>query len=213
MCHDLSTAEKFYIALPEWDDAYETRQLHLKALHLESKKRKAPPKALRKKLFEIPSDTTSSEEDDEPDSNSSPSSEELMMIREKRSCSRKKLCFSPVHQSPEKEPQVHVYSPVKEPVVHIYSPSNITVELERIQESIQQYYYNNWRVTVDVQREDGSQSPKKGGSRSPTPASRPTHASRLRHASCPRTVRQKKCTTTPSQHLFFHDYVELSMIM
>ncbi|XP_049456923.1 uncharacterized protein LOC125903812, partial [Epinephelus fuscoguttatus] len=89
MCHDPSTAERFYVALPDKVMGYETRKLRMKAL--QSAAANPPPDDKSdddELILTDTSETSSSDEepvyDDQPESSSSLSDEELKSRRQKR---------------------------------------------------------------------------------------------------------------------------------
>ena len=87
MCHDPSTAERFYVALPTRESAYENRRLRMKALMCEKRKAKAKRKSKvrdeKEACYSLSSESSEDGDepvyDDQPESSSltSSSSEEL----------------------------------------------------------------------------------------------------------------------------------------
>ncbi|XP_071319573.1 uncharacterized protein [Trachinotus anak] len=138
MCHDPTTAERFYVALPSRESAYDSRRLRMKALKCEKRKAKAKRQSKvcddeEESSYSLSSETSDDGEepvyDDEPESSSlsSLSSEELR-IRSQRHSRLKRKLFSPVQStSSKRKPKANLMSPVA-----TATPSKIEVTLQRL---------------------------------------------------------------------------------
>ncbi|CAB1437543.1 unnamed protein product [Pleuronectes platessa] len=166
MCHDPSTAEKFYVSLPTRDVAYENRKLRMKALMHEKRKARAKPKPLEEESsYSLTSESSEEDEepvyDDRPKTTSLSSEEELMRKTQTR---LKKRFFFP---SGAKRKLESVGGP------EIISPSKIHVTVERLNPIVAQQYQDKWSITVDVPKnETGVASSHQPGTTEGTPSGR-----------------------------------------
>ncbi|KAE8295950.1 hypothetical protein D5F01_LYC04696 [Larimichthys crocea] len=112
MCHDPTTAEKFYVALPTRELAYENRRLRMKALMCEKRKVKAKRKSKvcdeQEACYSLSSESSEDRDepvyDDEPESSSlSSSSSEELSIRSQRRPRLKRKLFGPVPSTSSKQ--------------------------------------------------------------------------------------------------------------
>ena len=151
MCHDPSTAEKFYVSLPTKDVAYQNRKLRMKALIKEKRNARAKPKPLEEESsYSLTSETSEDEEepvyDDRPESSSLSSEEEVMR--------KTKRLFSAAKRKSES-----VGGP------EIISPSKIQLTVERF--TAQQ----KWSITLNVpNNKRGVASPHQPGTTEGTPS-------------------------------------------
>ncbi|KAM7401468.1 hypothetical protein PAMA_005597 [Pampus argenteus] len=137
MCHDPTTAERFYVALPTRETAYENRKLRMKALMCEKRKAKAKRKSKvcdeGEASYSLSSESSEDGDepvyDDEPDSSSlSSSSSEEVSIRSQRRPPLKRKLFGPVPSTPPKQkPEGDFMS-----TVATSTPSKIQVTLQRV---------------------------------------------------------------------------------
>ncbi|CAB1438058.1 unnamed protein product [Pleuronectes platessa] len=166
MCHDPSTAERFYVSLPTRDVAYENRKLRMKALMHEKRKARAKPKPLEEESsYSLTSESSEEDEepvyDDRPETTSLSSEEELMRKTQTR---LKKRFFFP---SGAKRKLESVGGP------EIISPSKIHVTVERLNPIVAQQYQGKWSITVDVPKnETGVASSHQPGTTEGTPSGR-----------------------------------------
>ena len=142
MCHDASTAERFYVALPNKVTGYETRRLRLKALKMAAAEPSDEDETnTDSPLDEVDDTAESSSEDEEPIyddqvSVSSLSSEELKIMREKRkrpSLSREYFPSTSQESLPSAQP------PTSKKKLH-FSPSQCVCAIERLPKSLADYY-------------------------------------------------------------------------
>ncbi|KAE8277197.1 hypothetical protein D5F01_LYC24966 [Larimichthys crocea] len=122
MCHDPTTAEKFYVALPTRELAYENRRLRMKALMCEKRKVKAKRKSKvcdeQEACYSLSSESSEDRDepvyDDEPESSSlSSSSSEELSIRSQRRPRLKRKLFGPVPSTSSKQkPEADIMSTV-----------------------------------------------------------------------------------------------------
>ncbi|XP_038550420.1 uncharacterized protein LOC119891063, partial [Micropterus salmoides] len=158
MCHDPSTAERFYVALPDKVTGYETRRLRLKALKMAI----AKPSEEDEKITDTSSDDTpeTSTEDEEPiyddhESVSSLSSEELRIMRQRRGRPSKARSRARITSSYEVPTSSQDSLPPAQPLkskrkldflteesaeIHIYTPSKCAIVVEKLHQPIAEYY-------------------------------------------------------------------------
>lgn len=159
MCHDPGTAERFYVALPTRESAYENRRLRMKALMCEKRKAKAKRKSKvcdeEQASYSLSSESSEDGDepvyDDEPESSSlsSSSSEELSIRRQRRSLLKRKL-YGPVPStSPKQKPEA---------TVAVARPSQIQVLLERVDENCQQRL-KEVSIVLNMSRESNGRPP------------------------------------------------------
>ncbi|KAM8749867.1 uncharacterized protein AB9X84_014519 [Acanthopagrus schlegelii] len=137
MCHDPSTAERFYVALPTRESAYENRRLRMKALMCEKRKAKAKRKSNvcdeKEASYSLSSESSEDGDepvyDDEPESSSLSSSSSEESIRSQRSSLLKRKLYSPVPSTSSKQKP--------EATVAAATPSKIQVTLERVDKNCQ----------------------------------------------------------------------------
>ena len=84
MCHDPSTAERFYVALPDKSKGYEVRQMRLKALKKAASRGDAESDDSSEKGSDDSSEAEEPIYNDDPESSSSPSEEEMRVWRQKK---------------------------------------------------------------------------------------------------------------------------------
>ncbi|XP_042361647.1 uncharacterized protein LOC121957188 isoform X1 [Plectropomus leopardus] len=154
MCHDPTTADKFYVALPDKIMAYETRMLRLKALRMsESHMEHDEDETSLSDTGETSSEDEQPINDDGPDSESSLSSDELRRMPQKRAAKNLTVTVSGPSSSEDEVPPAQPlpykkrlkftgkskkYGIPKRP--DVFALSKCKVQVERLSSSITEYY-------------------------------------------------------------------------
>ncbi|KAE8288295.1 hypothetical protein D5F01_LYC12160 [Larimichthys crocea] len=165
MCHDPTTAEKFYVALPTRELAYENRRLRMKALMCEKRKVKAKRKSKvcdeQEACYSLSSESSEDRDepvyDDEPESSSlSSSSSEELSIRSQRRPRLKRKLFGPVPSTSSKQkPEADIMS-----TVAAATPSKIQVTLQRVDNNNQQCL-KEFSIVLNMPRESNGRPPSR----------------------------------------------------
>ncbi|KAE8277833.1 hypothetical protein D5F01_LYC24132 [Larimichthys crocea] len=152
MCHDPSTAERYYVALPDKKMAYQTRKIRMKALKeafMKSSKDSDNTDEKSEDTLETTSDDGEVIYDDAPDSSSSLSSGEKSRLKRRKKRPHgfsKPDSESSDDESPEDEPRHKSkkkldFSKSKKPSVHsAFSPYKCFVLVDRMSKSIEKEY-------------------------------------------------------------------------
>lgn len=202
MCHDPATAERFYVALPDKHEAFEARQLRLKALKraVDNPTQDGDNMEEEESVFSQTPESSSTDEqpvlDDEPDSSPSVSSDEMRMWKKKQSTRplrednpesddelpsfqksqyKKRLVFTNQPHQSEEDPQDEREN-VTLTQLEIYSPSKCFVRVDKLRDPIADFYLEKRKAKqmLDPRRERSKGAAFAEPQTVPTPAVEPT---------------------------------------